>query len=209
MATLSLKWILRLAGGPLGGVPAAGVAELAGRHGPSLAAMLGRLNGFYAFESALHVLPSGTTERMNLELWNDPDLWRRDYDDMTDGLLFFAEDVFGGQFVLLDAGVGTFDPETGDVEVIAGDLVSWAAALLRDGELLTGHPIAHEWQVRRGALVEGQRLVPKRPFVTGGAFDIDNLCAADAAEGMRSRGSLAVQIRDLPDGTKITYRIVE
>jgi len=171
--------------------------------------MLGRLNGFYAFESALHVFPSGTTERMNLELWNDPDLWRRDYDDMTDGLLFFAEDLFGGQFVLLDAGVGTFDPETGDVEVIAGDLVSWAAALLGDAGLLTGHPIAHEWQVRHGALVEGQRLVPKLPFVTGGAFEVDNLYSADAVEGMRARGSLAVQIRDLPDGAKIRYRIVE
>ena len=171
--------------------------------------MLGRVNGFYAFESALHVFPSGTTEAMSLELWNDPDLWRRDYDDLTDGLVFFAEDVFGGQFVLGDAGVGTFDPETGDVEVIAGDLTSWAAAVLGDYEMLTGYPIAHEWQVRHGALVEGQRLVPKQPFVTGGAFDVDNLYAADAIEGMRARGNLAVQIRDLPDGAKISYRIVE
>jgi hypothetical protein len=45
--------------------------------------------------------------------------------------------------------------------------------------------------------------------VTGGAFEIDNLCSADAVEGMRARGSLAVQIRDLPDGAKIRYRFVE
>lgn len=203
-----LAKLLSLAAGPLGGV-AAGVVELSGRHGAGLAAMLGRVNGFYAFESALHVFPSGTSERMSVELWNDPDLWRRDYEDLTDGLVFFAEDVFGGQFVLCDAGVGTFDPETGDVDVIAGDLASWAAAVLGDYEMLTGFLLAHEWQVRHGALVEGERLVPKLPFVTGGAFGVDNLYAADAVEGMRARGNLAVQIRDLPDGAKISYRIVK
>lgn len=81
--------------------------------------------------------------------------------------------------------------------------------VLGGDELLTGYPVAHEWQARHGALVEGQRLVPRLPFVTGGAFEIDNLCSAHAVEGMRARGSLAVQIRDLPDGAKIRYRIVE
>lgn len=205
----ALDKLLALAAGPLCGMPAAGVFEFAGRHGLSLAAMLGRVNGFYAFESALHVFPSGASESMSLELWNDADLWRRDYDDLTDGLVFFAEDVFGVQFVFCDAGVGTFDPETGDVEVIARDLEAWAAVVLGDAEALTGYPLAHEWQVRHGALIEGQRLVPKQPFVTGGAFEIGNLYAADGVEGMRARGNLAAQIRDLPDGTTIRYRIVE
>jgi hypothetical protein len=205
----SIEKLVGLAAGPLGRKPSSGVAELAGRHGSDLAALLGRMNGFYAFESALHVFPSGEDSMMSLELWNDRDLWRRDYDDLTDGLLFFAEDVFGGQFVLTDRGVGTFDPETGDVEVIAPDLESWAAALLGDWEVLTGFPLAHEWQLRHGALEAGKRLVPKIPFVTGGAFDVGNLYAADAVEGMRARGNLAVQIRDLPDGASISYRVVE
>jgi hypothetical protein len=204
-----LDVLLSAASGPLGGTPGDGVVEFAGRHGSLLAAMLGRSNGFFAFESALHVFPSGLSDSMSLELWNDADLWRRDYDDLTDGLVFFAEDVFGGQFVLADAGVGTFDPETGDVAVIAADLHSWSAALLDDYESLTGYPLAHEWQTRHGALVEGQRLVPEVPFVAGGAFDIDNLHAADAVEGMRVRGNLARQIRDLPDGARISYRIIE
>lgn len=63
--------------------------------------------------------------------------------------------------------------------------------------------------MRHGVLVEGQRLVPKLPFVAGGEFEVDNLYAADAVEGMRARGNLAVQIRDLPDGAQISYRIVE
>ncbi|MCC5953162.1 MAG: SMI1/KNR4 family protein [Acidimicrobiia bacterium] len=171
--------------------------------------MLDHMNGFYAFESALHVFPSGTSDRMSLELWNAPDLWRRDYDVLTAGLVFFAEDVFGGQFALSDDGVGVFDPETGDVEAIAPDLSSWAAVVMGDYDLLTGYPIAHDWQVLHGPLVEGERLVPKLPFVTGGAFEVGNLYASDAVEGMRARAHLAIQIRDLPDGTQITYRIVE
>jgi hypothetical protein len=84
-----------------------------------------------------------------------------------------------------------------------------AAALLDDYETLTGYPLAHEWQRQYGALPEGKRLVPKMPFVTGGAFDVANLYAEDAVEGMRARGNLAMQINDLPDGTRIRYRIVE
>jgi hypothetical protein len=47
------------------------------------------------------------------------------------------------------------------------------------------------------------------PFVTGGSFAIDNLALIDAAQGMRSRANLAVQIKDLPDGTKIQFEVVD
>jgi hypothetical protein len=49
-------------------------------------------------------------------------------------------------------------------------------------------------------------LVPKIPFVLGGEFGVDNVFALEATKGMRLRGELAVQIRDLPNGTKISYR---
>jgi len=205
----SIEQLLSFASAPLGHAPSPNVDKIDGHHGSSLAAMLNRANGFYAFESALHVFPSGTTERMSVELWNDPDLWRHEYDDLTDGMTFFAEDAFGGQFVLTDTGISTFDPETGAAELIAEDLASWVHAILGDYEMLTGYPLAHAWQHRHGTLPEGRRLVPKLPFVTGGAYDIDNLDAADAVAGMRARGNLAVQIRDLPDGAKIHYRINE
>lgn len=209
MSQEALDKLLTLAGPALGGgEPAPAVAEL-GRHGPSLSTLLVRSNGFYAFESALHVLPSASTDRMSLELWNDRDLWRSAYDNLTDGLVFFAEDILGSQFVLSDAGVGVFDPETGEVEILARDLAGWAAVLLGDYEYLTGQPLAHAWQLRHGPIREGERLLPKMPFVTGGEYEVENLYSANAVEGMKVRGDLAVQIRDLPDGTKIRYRLVD
>jgi len=178
---------------------------------PDLGDLLSRKNGFLAFESALHVLPAGPVSggTMSVQLWNDQDLWRSSYDGMADGLLFFAEDIFGGQFAFCSEGVVSFDPETGDVERIATDLESWADRVLADYQLLTGFPVAHSWQELHGQLPPGMRLVPKRPFVLGGEFGPANLYALDAAEGMRFRGELATQIRDLPEGASVSFKIVE
>ena len=43
----------------------------------------------------------------------------------------------------------------------------------------------------------------------GGEYDVSNVYALDAAVGMELRGELAVQLRDLPDGAKVTYRVVD
>ncbi len=184
-----LERLLAAAGPSLGGAPADDVMDLGGRYGPSLYALLSQRNGFYAFEAALHVFPSATSERLSVEVWNDRDLWRCDYDGLADGPLFFAEDAFGGQFCLVEDGVATFDPETGQIEMLASNLGSWASHLLGNYQTVTGYPLAHQWQARHGALAEGKRLAPRVPFVLGGAFDIDNLYAAEAAAAMRARGA--------------------
>lgn len=173
--------------------------------------LLRRKNGFLAFESALHVLPCGPVfdGTMSVQLWNDPDLWRSSYDGMADGLFFFAEDIFGGQFAFGSDGIVLFDPETGDIERVAGDLEEWAENVLTDYQLLTGFPVAHSWQAVHGPLSHGMLLLPKKPFVLGGEFGPENLYALDAAQGMRLRGELATQIRDLSDGASVSFKIVE
>jgi hypothetical protein len=77
------------------------------------------------------------------------------------------------------------------------DFEGWAAAILDDFNALTGFPLAHEWQGANGQLAAGMRLVPKIPFVAGGEFSVENLCAPDSVRAMRLRGSIAVQIRDV------------
>src|SRR5450631_3114757 len=62
--------------------------------------MLECKNGFYAFESALHVFPMTSATGLSLEEWNADTLWRNGYKDLAEGLLFFAEDVFQNQFCL-------------------------------------------------------------------------------------------------------------
>lgn len=172
-----------------------------------LARALSRKNGFYAFESALHVLPSGNTAGvMTLEAWNDPDLWRTAYGSHGDGHLFFAEDAFGGQFSIKGDAIFSFDPETADSRKVASSLDSWAETVLADFEVLTGFPLAHEWQTLHGAIPGGMRLIPKVPFVLGGAYAVENLYLGDAVEGMRLRAEIARQIASLPNGTAVEFR---
>lgn len=174
-----------------------------------LATLLATRNGFLAFESALHLYPltSGASHSISLGLWNSDELWRGLYGVMTDGLLFFAEDAFGGQFALGPNGVSTFDPETGEIAHMADSLESWAGRVLDDFEFLTGFPLAHSWQQIHGQLAAGERLVPKRPFVLGGEYTVENLYSLNAVESMRLRAELAAQIVHFPEGASVKFKI--
>jgi len=103
-----------------------------------LKGLLSKKNGFYTFESSLHVFPSGGTTHVTLERWNSADLWRADYGDLANGLFFFAEDAFGGQFAISDDGIYSFDPETGKRDRIAPDVEGWVDCILVDFNYLTG-----------------------------------------------------------------------
>lgn len=180
----------------LGGVP------------KELASILGEKNGFHAFESALHVFPfNDAPSSFGLDTWNSGSGWRVEYGELASGCLFFAEDVFGGQFCLKNGRVWQFDPETGGLTLLAESLEEWAAAVLGDFAFLTGHPVAREWQLLHGPLPAKMRLVPKVPFVLGGPFALSNLSLMDSERGMRVRGNLARRINGLPDGQKMRFLV--
>jgi hypothetical protein len=175
-----------------------------------LTELLALKNGFYAFESALRVFPVGRTARgYDLEQWNSTDGWRQAYGELAEHLLFFAEDLFGDQFALASTGVLRFNAETGRTSFLSPTVEGWAELLLRNYEEETGYPLAHQWQLRNGPLAEGQRLMPKRLFIMGGPFTVDNLLPVDAATGMRFRGEIAAQIKDLPDGATVDIQFTD
>lgn len=178
-----------------------------GVRGQEVYSMLTKKNGFFVFESALHILPIGLGRGMDLETWNSPSLWRLEYGDMADNLLFFAEDAFGFQFAIRDESVVCFDPETGRTAEFASTLEGWADLILSDYEVLTGFPLIHDWQERHGSIPADRRLAPRIPFVLGGEYSLANLYLADPVELMRFRASIARQIRDLPDGAPIKLKI--
>jgi hypothetical protein len=206
----SLESLVSLASGALAErEPSGALLEPLGPRGLDLLHLLERRNGFYAFESALHVFGGGDAVGRGLGEWNGEQLWGHAYGPLAEGYFFFAEDVFGGQFAIRGEGIVQFDPETGDATGLAATLEDWAQAILDDYEVLTGHPLAHEWQVANGPIPPGSRLVPAIPFVLGGVFEIENLVLLDAAQGMRLRGELAQQLHDVPDGTQVSFRITD
>ncbi|MEM7227090.1 MAG: SMI1/KNR4 family protein [Pseudomonadota bacterium] len=179
--------------------------------GAQLAEILVLRNGFYAFESALHFFHLGASDHQvpDLIAWNGEDLWRGEYEDLAIGHYFFAEDIFGGQFSILGERICAFDPETGASEQMACSFEGWADRLLADWATLTGHGFAYDWQKQNGVLPAGCRLLPKVPFVLGGAYDLENLYVHDAVKGMQARGEIACQIRGLPDGTQIELKVTD
>lgn len=161
-------------------------------------------NGFYAFESALHIFPYETTDKeIGLCDWNKKMLWISYYEDMAMDALYFAEDIFGGQFCLRKDGVYYFDPETAEFNKQAATINDWCKLILSDYRIITGYPLAHSWQKINGFIPSGFRLVPKIPFIVGGAYDLDNLYLCCSYESLRTRADLALQIRDMPDGSNI------
>lgn len=186
-----------------------GEAERGGRL-EELARLLCERNGFYVFESALHVFPWADSdvggEVVGLQAWNAEKTWREWYSDLLDGIFFFAEDVFGGQFGIRDDRIVLFEPEAGEVEPVADSLEDWACQILSNFSQMTGYPVAHAWQVANGPIPVGKRLLPKLPFILGGSFDEENLIAVDAVKGMRYRGELWQQLRDLPDGAQVKLK---
>ncbi|WP_054782767.1 SMI1/KNR4 family protein [Pseudovibrio denitrificans] len=172
--------------------------------------LLKRRNGFYAFECALHVLPlTPSQEVMSLTRWNDNQLWRDGYGMLDAKIIFFAEDVLGNQFCLFEGAVHSFDPETGELEYLARDIEDWAGLVLEDYNTLTGWSLARDWQSKHGPLPANMRLCPKIPFVLGGEYSIENLYLCNNVEAMRVYANLAIQLADVPDGTKIRLKVVD
>ena len=171
--------------------------------GQELFDLLRERNGFYAFESALHVFPLSSASCMSLEEWNSKSLWRVGYGELDEGLLFFAEDAFQDQFCLHKDGVLRFRAETGNTMFVANSIENWAKALLANYIQETGWELAKEWQAKNGPLPAGKRLMPETPFFLGGRYSLDNLWAGDAVEGMRLKADLANQTKALPDGSQV------
>ncbi len=187
--------------------------QLSAATGPrgELAALLARTNGFSAFDTGIQLFRAGP-EGLGpaLETWNDPSTWKDSYGGTADGLLCFAADLFGGQFAVDDEQqVVLFDPETADRTVIGRSLEEWAAWVWDDPTVRAAAPLARRWQDTHGPLDLDQRLLPRQLFVLGGAYDLDNLEAVDAAEAMRIRGPIAQQLHAAPDGTPVVLRVAE
>jgi hypothetical protein len=181
-----------------------------GSLGDELEKFLQNKNGFYAFESALLVRPlTSSGDVLGLKEWNDPELWIKQYSADLKDFLFFAEDLFGCQFALSKEGVVHFEPEQAQHKIFCSSLEQWCELILQDYDLHTGFSLAHTWQKANAPLKPGHRLLPKVPFVVGGEYKGDNLYSSKDVLGMRFCAKLANQIQDIPDGTKITFKITE
>ncbi|TGM52879.1 SMI1/KNR4 family protein [Leptospira adleri] len=169
-------------------------------------------NGFFAFESALHLfhLNDPFIADYNILWWNLPNTWKIKYqNNQIQNSFCFAQDTFGNQFCTLDEAVYLFDAETAEFEFIADSIENWTNVILDDYEYLTGHTLIHEWQQNNGEIPLGYRLVPKTPFCLGGDYSVANLQAVESVKAMCWRAGIYNQIKNLPEGSKITFSVID
>jgi hypothetical protein len=207
--TPALGKLIEIGGAPFvrGSNPVGDAVNHLGGIGASIREILARKNGFFCFEAALRFFPSITVESSwGISEWNSPTLWKVDYRGIADDMFCFAEEIFGRQFVVHEENIAVFEPETGDLEIIASSLEEWASKMLLDYNQMTGHPLAHEWQSIHGPLHVRHRLMAKRPFVLGGEYSVENLVSLDSVRIMKSLGNLAFQLHHLSDGTKVEFK---
>ncbi len=179
--------------------------------GEELQYLLSEKNGFYAFESALHVFPyelNGFGDQ-DLVRWNSRETWKSSYGPEIESIFCFAEDLFGYQFCSNGKSVNRFDPETGDTQYLCDSVDDWARLIISDCNVQTGFPVALKWKEQKGSLQPGKRLLPIFPFITDqGSYEISNLYEIEAVAGMLSRASFARQIKHLPDKTIIKMDVI-
>lgn len=159
--------------------------------------LLKHKNGFYAFESSLHVFSDDELIEINNFIK------RNNLFDRIEGCIYFAEDIFGNLFCLKNGKVYLLDVESEKLEYISESIEDWAGEILKDYNYLTGYPLAHEWQIKNGGIDYGKRLVPKKLFILGGDYNIDNLEAKNRFKSLQFRSDISRQIRDLTDGEEV------
>ncbi|WP_254562857.1 SMI1/KNR4 family protein [Dyadobacter diqingensis] len=130
-----------------------------------------------------------------------------EFGDLTKNAFFFGQDLFGNQFGFLDNLVVLFNIETGDFEANGNSFYDWLQLLHEDGDYLTGESLLAAWESENGYLSIDDRLCPKKPFVVGGEYQIENLSALGIVKNLSYNSELAKQIHNLSDGTPIRFQI--
>lgn len=124
-----------------------------------------------------------------------------------DSLISFGEDVFGNQFVFYSKGIGLFMLETAEIEYISANFRSFLEKVfIVDRDYYSGESLVKQLIKNERKLDFHERLNPKIPFVLGGEFKLDNLYRMTYKEITEYNSSIAIQIKNLPDGEEIQIK---
>ncbi len=160
-------------------------------------------NGGYVFHRALLIRPYETTQGVaGLVEWNDPSVWKNQYELNLRFHVFFAEDVVGFSYCLdLDYKVHLFDPEQGTLEFFAESVEDWAERICNDPGLV-GEPLARSWAMKNGDIPFGWRIPPIVPFVTAESDGVGNVLVHEQ-ELMKYRIVLSKRLAGVDDGQQM------
>lgn len=164
----------------------------------------------YFFNNALHLYGFSKENEFH-DLYYRNHFFKNKYSwvENINHIICFGEDIFGNQFVHYLEGFGIFFIETSEIEFISKDFSGWLRLITEDIDYYTGESLAIEWFQQNGKLEFYERLIPKKPFVLGGDYEIFNLYNKNFEYIVGFMSDIARQIHNLPNGSKIDIEIME
>ena len=114
----------------------------------------------------------------------------------------FAQDQVGDQFLLRDGRVFRLSGETGDIESLADSLDDFVRRAGEDIEGFLNVGLRHTMQ-------PGQLLLAYPPFIFRESGAGASMKPVRAGEVILFHADLARQIRDVPNGGEVEFKIVE
>jgi len=123
-----------------------------------------------------------------------------------------GENDFGNLIIkAIDGRYWRLCPEDLYCEVVANsrselDTLSTNQDFLRDWYMTAQ---VEEAKLKLGALPEGRKYYMVTPGPLGGSYTADNFQSLDLPELVRLSGDIARQIKDLPDGSEISFKVVD
>lgn len=174
----------------------------------SLLALLQQSNGFWAAGHAVLFLPSGKAVPglPTLEEFNDPKGWVSKYAGDVGKALFFALDALGQPFGILDDKIVLLDPEAGSLKDIAPGFAKFMEDIESDS-VLSGADVIQGWLDSGRDFDPTKRLMPMPPIIAGGTTDPAGLVLVEVLERAEATASIHEQIKDIPDGQPIRFKV--
>jgi hypothetical protein len=170
----------------------------------NLVRVLGDTNGFILHEGALHVRGASLTpDWHSLRIaWRGPSAFHTLYESVQATDIPFAQDQVGDQFLIRGGKVLRLSAETGDVEPLADSLEDFLARVSEEIEGFLNVGLGYTMQ-------PGQLLLACPPFVFQESSAGPSLKPVRAGDVILFHADLARQIRDIPDGGKVKFKVAD
>ena len=169
-----------------------------------LVRLLGDTNGFILHEGALHVRGASLTPEWHSlrTAWRGPSAFHILYESVQATDIPFAQDQVGDQFLFRDSRVLRLSGETGEVEALADSLEDFFSRLSEDIEGFLSVGLGHTMQ-------PGQLLLAYPPFVFRESGAGTSLKPVRSGDVILFHADLARQIRDVPDGGQVKFKLTD
>ncbi len=166
-----------------------------------LLGLLTKTNGFILHNGALHVRGACLNPEWHSlrQAWFGPDSFSKLYKEVEATDIPFAEDQFGDQFLMRNGGVFRLETETGQVQPLCESLQIFLSRVEEDIVTFLNVGLNHP-------LEPGQLLHAYPPFCVESKSGV-SLKPCPASEVILFHADLARQIRDVPDGMNIEFKI--